>query len=173
MTHKRIGLAISIMLLTFLFVTSCTRSDKSATYESSEPVDFALSDLSGKTVTLSEYRGKVVVLDFWATWCKPCLTEIPTFNRIHRNYSGNGDFALITIANESGDTDDLIEFTKNNSIGYPVLMGNRITLQNFRIPGFPTTLIINKEGKIAARIIGSRPNLYKLLSREVERLLTI
>jgi len=162
---------ISILVLILVFA-ACTGTDKS-TSGSNEPVDFSVSNLEGETVTLSEYRGKVVVLDFWATWCRPCLTEIPTFNRINRNYSDNSDFAILTIASESGDAEDLAEFIENKGIEYPVLIGNRKVLRDFGVPGFPTTLIIDKEGKIAARLIGSRPNLYRLITGEIERLLAL
>jgi thiol-disulfide isomerase/thioredoxin len=84
-------------------------------------VDFELRDLSGKSIRLSDYRGKVVLVNFWATWCGPCEFEIPVFVKMKRRYQKRG-FEVIGISMDDGAVEQIEEFVQQHNINYPVVM---------------------------------------------------
>jgi cytochrome c biogenesis protein CcmG/thiol:disulfide interchange protein DsbE len=116
---------------------------------------FTLTDISGKSVSLADFKGKVVVLDFWATWCPPCRKEIPDFISIQNEYGSQG-VQIVGIALD--ELPKVQAFVRTNGMNYPVLMGNdAITARYGGIEGIPTTFIIDRTGKIAERFEGFRP----------------
>lgn len=116
---------------------------------------FTLKDISGKNVSLADFKGKVVVLDFWATWCPPCRKEIPDFISIQNEYGARG-VQVVGIALD--ELPKVQAFARSNGMNYPVLMGNdAITAQYGGIEGIPTTFIIDRKGKIVERFEGFRP----------------
>ncbi|HRU39833.1 MAG TPA: TlpA disulfide reductase family protein [Candidatus Goldiibacteriota bacterium] len=117
--------------------------------------DFDLKDINGKSLKLSDYRGKVVILDFWATWCPPCKAEIPSFIELHKEYKG--DLVVIGLALEN-DLAKVKTFYMRNNMNYPVALSPQdIPLQYGGIQGIPTTFIIDREGNIRDRYVGFRP----------------
>jgi len=86
--------------------------------------DFTLKDIKGKTHRLADYRGKWVLVNFWATWCPPCLNEIPELSNLH-NAHKDKDLVVIGIAMDSGSSVKVAKFVQAHDIGYPVVMGNR------------------------------------------------
>ena len=116
---------------------------------------FTLPDLTGRSVSLADFKGKVVVLDFWATWCPPCRKEIPDFISIQNEYGSKG-VQVVGIALD--ELPKVRAFVQSNGMNYPVLMGNdAITAQYGGIEGIPTTFIIDRNGKIVERFEGFRP----------------
>ncbi len=119
--------------------------------------DFSLVSTEGKTVKLSDFRGKVVVLDFWATWCPPCKAEIPDFIKLYSKYKDSG-FQMLGVSVDQGGLGDVIPFMKSYGINYPILMANSRVVSSYGgIRGIPTTFVIDKEGKIRASYEGYRP----------------
>jgi thiol-disulfide isomerase/thioredoxin len=160
----RYYITIITVMLTVLLVYSC---QPVSTSSPKGPVDFSLSDLNGKNIKLLDLRGKVIVLDFWATWCKPCMEEVPNFSKLYSNFKENKNFAMYAIVNESGDLEDIKESMKENGIDYPVIIGDSKTVRDFGVPGYPTTFVISKDGKIALKLIGSQTDLYGTVAKEV------
>ena len=118
--------------------------------------DFTLPDIDGRPVSLSKYQGKVVVLDFWASWCAPCVAELPVFQSLQEKYSDKG-FAILGV-NVSDENPDVAAFLRSKSIRYTNLLGDqRIQDLYGPISGFPTTFIIDREGTIREQFIGGRP----------------
>lgn len=116
--------------------------------------NFDLTDLNGKQVKLSDYKGKVVFLNFWATWCPPCKKEIPDFIELQKKYSNQG-FTFIGIALD--DYQSVVKFTKDNKINYPVVIGDEALVKRYgNIRGIPTSFLVGKDGKIAQRYEGFR-----------------
>ncbi len=116
--------------------------------------DFTLSDVNGRTLQLSALRGKVVLVDFWATWCGPCRSEIPSFGQLYSAYKSKG-FEIIGIdVDENPGT--VRSFMGQNGVPYPVAVGNARVYQAYGgIRGIPTTFLIDKKGRIAQTYVGA------------------
>lgn len=111
-----------------------------------QPVDFKLQDIHGKTHALSDYRGKWVIVNFWATWCPPCLDEIPELIDFHQAHSKK-DAVVLGVDYEQPDLDYLKEFVEQTFINYPVLRitaGEKFPFGSLR--GLPTTIIVSPQG---------------------------
>jgi len=125
--------------------------------------DFSLTTLSGQTVTLEQYRGKVVLLDFWATWCPPCRMTIPLLIKLQEKYRDEGLIILgISIDDLQQITDkDLRYFKKMSKINYPVLRFNQKVMQDYfageRL-AVPTMFVVDRNGKIRDKIVGYAPD---------------
>jgi peroxiredoxin len=111
--------------------------------------DFALKDASGKTVKLADYRGKVVLLDFWATWCTGCKEEIPWFIEFQQTYAARG-FTAVGVSMDEGGWGVLTPFLASHKIPYPILLGDDRIEKSYAIEGMPDTFLIDRHGKIAA-----------------------
>ena len=115
--------------------------------------EFALKNASGKTVRLDDYRGKIVLLDFWATWCHGCKEEIPWFAEFQRRYGEKG-FAVVGVSLDDEGWKVVTPFVKSASIPYEILLGNEKTAKDYGILNMPDTFLIDREGRIAASFAG-------------------
>ncbi len=116
--------------------------------------DFSLTSTDGRTVVLSELRGKVVIVDFWASWCAPCLLQIPIFNELHNRYADKG-LEIVGISMDDPDPNFLPNFKKERNMKYTVVQGTQETVKAFPgIVGFPTTFVVNRQGVIIERHMG-------------------
>jgi peroxiredoxin len=116
--------------------------------------EFALKDANGKTVHLSEYRGKVVLLDFFATWCGPCKIEIPWFIEMERKNKDKG-FAVLGVSMDDEGWEIVKPFLAQMGVNYRVVIGNDATGQLYGgVEALPTTFLIDRQGKIAATHVG-------------------
>jgi peroxiredoxin len=116
--------------------------------------EFALKDANGNLVHLSDYKGKVVLLDFWTTWCGPCNIEIPWFTQFEKKYEDRG-FVVLGVSMDEDGWKAIKPFAKAQKINYPVVLGNDMTGDLYGgIQALPTTFIIDREGRIAAVEIG-------------------
>ena len=121
-------------------------------------LNFTLKDMNGADVTLSDYEGKVVLLDFWATWCPPCKIEIPGFVELYDRYQSEG-FVVLGVSVDD-PIDKLAAFAEEFNMNYPVLVGDgRDDIKEAFGPlyGFPTTFVIGRDGKICAEHTGFVP----------------
>ncbi|MFB0528022.1 MAG: peroxiredoxin family protein, partial [bacterium] len=133
--------------------------------------DFTLPDLEGNSLTLSDFRGKVIILNFWATWCPPCRTEIPDFVQLYEKYKDEG-LLIIGVNLDGGDSRAVKQFSENYRINYPIVLGNVDVTQDYGgIRGIPTTFIIDKKGNIKEKYVGYQPRAT--FEDAVERLLEI
>jgi thiol-disulfide isomerase/thioredoxin len=116
--------------------------------------DFTLESLDGKTVKLSDLRGKAVLLNFWATWCGPCKIEMPWFVELQKQYADQG-FQIIGVAMDDSSKEDIAKFAKEMGVNYPVLIGKEAVGEAYGgVPALPETFFIARDGKIIDRIIG-------------------
>jgi len=119
--------------------------------------DFTLPDLEGNSLTLSDFRGKVIILNFWATWCPPCRKEIPDFVELYEKYKDEG-LLIIGVNLDKGDSRAVKQFSKNYKINYPIVLGNVNVTQDYGgIRGIPTTFVIDRKGDIKEKYVGYRP----------------
>ncbi len=120
-----------------------------------DPVEFELKDLDGVTRTLGSYRGKVVFLNFWATWCGPCRSEMPSMQRVHEQLRGEG--LQIVAVNLQESNDQVRRFMKELGLDFTVLMDRTgMVGAQYGARSIPTTYLIDRNGKIFARAIGAR-----------------
>ncbi len=122
---------------------------------SDKVIDFTLKDIHGKEVKLQDYRGKIVLLNIWATWCGPCRYEIPDLIRVRNKYKDKG-FEIIGIVVSSPEK-NVIKMVNDFGIEYPVVWGTREALAQFgTISAIPRTFLLNEKGQIVEDILGSR-----------------
>lgn len=111
--------------------------------------EFALQDLAGDTIRLSQLRGSVVLLNFWATWCPPCEAEMPDLNALYREYGDEKGFVVVGINNRES-RDVIQKFVSDRELLFPVLLDSdgSVTLKRFAVRVLPMSLIIDREGKV-------------------------
>jgi peroxiredoxin len=118
------------------------------------PPAFSLKNTAGKTVRLSNYRGKVVLVNFWATWCAPCLAEMPELVKLQREHRARG-LQIIGVAHPTDKAVQVMKTIRRLKVSYPVLFGDEKTLALFEVADvLPVTVIIDRSGKVRGRIIG-------------------
>jgi cytochrome c biogenesis protein CcmG/thiol:disulfide interchange protein DsbE len=116
--------------------------------------DFSLKDASGKTVHLSDYKGKVVLLDFWATWCGPCKIEIPWFMDFEKQFKDQG-FAVVGVSMDEDGWGAINPYVRDMKMNYRVLLGNDdVSTAYGGLDSLPTTLLIGRDGGIASVHVG-------------------
>jgi cytochrome c biogenesis protein CcmG/thiol:disulfide interchange protein DsbE len=130
--------------------------------------DFALRDARGTAVRLADYRGQVVLLSFWATWCQPCRAEIPWFNDFENRYKSRG-FAALGVSTDDGGWKVVRPYLKQERVKYQVLLGDEAMMRHGEIHSLPETLLIDREGRVVAKHVGATVrSQYEL---EIEKLL--
>jgi thiol-disulfide isomerase/thioredoxin len=133
---------------------------------------FELQDLGGGKVSLQSLKGKVVVLDFWATWCGPCIAEIPRYAEFWQKNQSRG-VEVIGVVFDSGKPQDVVDFVREYRIPYRQLLGNDKMLDDFDAgEGFPTTFVIDAQGVIRSKTLGASPRKFEKLQQAVDTALT-
>lgn len=137
------------------------------------PYELILADLNARPQNLGQWRGKVLILNYWATWCLPCREEMPGFSRLQDQYRNNGvQFIGISI----DDAAKIIEFQKELPVSYPLLIGDMATMKNSADLGntrqaLPFTAVFDREGRLAATKLGrlSEPELERQIKELISR----
>jgi peroxiredoxin len=116
--------------------------------------EFALKDSDGRTVTLADYKGKVVLLNFWATWCGPCKIEIPWFADFEQKYKDRG-FAVLGVAMDEEGWEVVKPYLAESKVNYRVILGNDTVAGLYGgVESLPTTFVLDRDGKIASTHVG-------------------
>lgn len=156
-------------------------TEKLAAQTTGQAIDFEFTDLSGKPHKFSEYRGKIVLLDFWATWCAPCLADIPKLKAIYEKHKADG-FEIVglnveTIGDDGGETPDAAT-AKENAAGIKRIITTRkvdwtmattetsvpVATKMFGVESLPAKILIDKDGKIIAAV-GEKDNLSAIVEK--------
>lgn len=138
-------------IIVLMLAAGCT--DKGAQSDLPTVADFTLQDMGGKDVTLSGYKGKVVLLEFWATWCPPCSLAVPVLERLHKTYKDKG-LVVLAVSLDTGGWDELPSYIDAHGITYRVLKGTSAVAVQFQVRTIPMFLVLSKEGKIVKRYLG-------------------
>ena len=119
--------------------------------------DFELENFAGGKTRLADYRGKVVLLNFWATWCGPCVAEAPDFVDLYKKHREKG-LVILGVSLDQNPRAILYPFIRRHKIDYPILLGDRRVAAAYGgITGIPTTFLIDREGMVRKQYLGSRP----------------
>jgi cytochrome c biogenesis protein CcmG/thiol:disulfide interchange protein DsbE len=119
--------------------------------------DFVLKDIHGQSVSLAQFKGKPVLLNFWATWCGPCREELPSMQRMHEAAKSNGGFQIIAISIDRSNIKKVNKYADNLNLTFPILVDpDRETRKAYFIRGLPTSYLIDSEGKLRGFVSGSR-----------------
>ncbi len=160
-----LGIFLVVLLLYLGLVTNTENVTPTGLKEGSPAPDFTLKTIDGKEIRLSDLKGKVVLINFWATWCPPCQREMPLFERVYRKYKDRG-FEILAISTDA-EVSKVKEFIKEYKLSFPVLMDNGEVSSLYGVQGLPTSFLIDREGKIVKIRLGE----YKELESDVKKVL--
>jgi len=171
MKTRKLFISISVIAL-FIGAAGLVSCQVRPGSESSGPTapDFTLNDLDGGSYNFAaETKGKVVILDFWATWCPPCRMEIPHFQELHEEYADKG-LVILGVSLDQGGASAVKPFLEDHGVTYPVVMGNRQVANAYGgVRGIPTTFVIDRGGRIVEKFVGYRPK--EVFEEQVKKLL--
>jgi len=153
---KKIGIAVSLMLIAGLVYMLVVGSPSKAPEGAVKAPALAGPLSGGGKAALSDYAGKVVLVDFWATWCDPCLAEIPELNALHRKLEARG-FAVLGVSMDEEGDQAVLRFKAKHPIVYPVILnGGERPPAGWSTPGFPTAYLIGRDGMVIRRWFGAK-----------------
>lgn len=168
-----VAMVISVMLIFGISKARHNSSNLGNKLQNQPAPDFALNTPDGKTLKLSDYRGKAVLLNFWATWCEPCKIEMPWFVDLQNKYGPQG-LQVLGVAMDDAPVKDISDFTQKMRVNYPIVIGKEeVGTQYGGVQYLPSTFYIGRDGKILERVFGLRSrseieaNVQKALSTQV------
>jgi peroxiredoxin len=170
MSSKRIVIygVVALCLLGLYIASRRTAHRPRPTASGNLAPDFTVTDIDNHKLSLADYKGKVVLLDFWATWCAPCRTEIPHFVEMQNKYGPDG-FQVIGISMDD-DAQPVREFYRQYKLNYPVAVGDDKLAERYGgVLGLPVNFIIDREGRIHAKYLGATD--VSVFDQEVKTLL--
>jgi thiol-disulfide isomerase/thioredoxin len=151
---RRLG-GTPFLVALFLFTLAC-RSESAPGVggegDGARAPEFTLPDLLGNQVSLADHRGRPVVIDFWATWCAPCIQQIPVLNALQSEHYG--EVSVLGIAIDSHGIEVVAPFADEHDIQYPVLLGDESLAQEYGAFGFPTLYVVAPDGTLVAHHVG-------------------
>jgi peroxiredoxin len=148
---------LTLLVLFFLSPLSQHTAWAESTQESLKPApEFSLPDINGKKISLSDFKGKVILLNFWATWCGPCTAEMPSLNRLYAAFKNDG-FVVLAVSIDPSDK-PVRSFVSAKGITFPVLMDpdKEAYFDLYAVFALPTSFLIDRKGMIVEKVLGDR-----------------
>lgn len=170
MRNKYLPLVTALFVMMF-WNFACAQNKQATGEIGTKAADFSLINLIGEEVTLNQFKDKVIMLNFWATWCGPCKAEIPDFIKMYDKHQKDG-LEIIGITLSSGNATKIRSFVKNNSVNYTILTGDEkylkdLTVKYGGIRGIPTTFLIDRKGVIQKKWVGARTE--RIFMKEIDK----
>ncbi len=165
------GIILALILLSaalvIIFVPKSRERPQMAVVDFNAP-EITINDSTGRTYNISELKGSVVFINFWATWCEPCREEMPSIQKLYNHFKNEKGFRMLTVLFRD-DYQKALAYMKENNYEFPVLMdSNGKTATSYGITGVPETYIVNKKGILKEKVIGpadwSSPQAISLVS---------
>lgn len=147
------GLVALLFILGTVLLSACGGDSPAAPLQKAP--NFALRDLNGQEVTLTQFLGQPVMLNFWASWCAPCRLEMPLMEATYQKHKDEG---LVILAINSGESPEAAQaFVTENKLTFPILMDENLEVSNliYRLRGLPVSIFIDREGNLVARHVGT------------------
>jgi peroxiredoxin len=169
-----LAIVAGVLLFALQQKKSFQRSFEPVTLDVGKPApDFTLARLDRKMVSLSDYRGKVVLVNIWATWCPPCVAEMPSIEKLYQQLKGNA-FEILAVSLDEQGVSVLAPFMKKYNLTFPALIDTHgITKIAYKTTGVPESFIINKQGILAKKIVGpldwSAPEVLGFLQQLIQK----
>lgn len=129
-----------------------------------------LQDLDGKAIKTDQLKGSIIVLDFWATWCGPCIAEVPALNTLQEKYAGKG-IKVIGVTMASGEASEVKPFIGKAKMKYTVLMGDDDQITDLNVLAFPTTYLVTRDLRIFRKYLGAGPRKNAQIEADIKKLL--
>lgn len=173
-SRSRIYQGVVVLAIIALFVLAWTQRDRFTPVDAgSRAPSFDATSIDGAPFRMADLRGKVIVLNYWATWCAPCRREMPALQRVHEQLGPRG-LKLVAISTDDAPTHDVREYAKAMGLTIPIIHDVAPhALENlYLVQGLPTTFIIDKKGRIALKVMGAREWDDPAHMAEFERLLS-
>jgi len=149
-----VAIVVALMLVAGVRMAHRPKPSGSSQMKGDVAPDFALQSLDGKTVHLSDYRGKAVLLNFWATWCAPCKIEMPWFVELQKEYGAEG-LQIVGVAMDDASPKEIADFAKDMAVNYPVLIGKEAVGDAYGgVQFLPESFYIDRNGKVIDKAFG-------------------
>jgi len=175
---SRLFLTVFLVLLVAIPIILISVKEKGSKFVSplqpGQPApDFTFPDLDGRKVSLSDFRGKVVLVNIWATWCPPCRDEMPSMQKLYEGFKGE-DFEILAVSIDSNGSEAVAPFMRKMNLTFPALLDPRGKIRSlYRITGVPESFIIDKNGILVQRVIGpldwAMPKVFSFFQDLIQR----
>ncbi|MEJ2696606.1 MAG: redoxin domain-containing protein [Candidatus Sulfobium sp.] len=160
---------LAVVAIAFLAAMNFSLSTAAASAGEQEAADFSLKDLGGKTITLSSLKGKVVILNFWATWCPSCVSEMPSLNTLYKEMKSRGLEVIAVSTDRSASS--VGDFKDTHGLAFPVVMDeDREVTRLYHVFSLPTSFLINKKGIIVEKFYGEYDWTEQEMKEKIEKL---
>lgn len=150
-SKSKISAPLSLcVFVVLLLLSACSRPAAPAAAPA-----LILPDLSGKNVSLLDFTGQIVLLDFWATWCEPCREELPELLKLQAAYAPRG-FTIVGVSMDAGGKRAVRDYVRRNAVSYPILLADGRALEGYRLVGLPTAFLIDDRGRVVKTYLGPK-----------------